>query len=590
MAVALVAPGDAAARDFTISSFDGTRIQAHFMPASGGGRSPTVLYGPGWGNAGTTNEGRETSEADGTVGIGALRKAGYNVLTWDPRGFGASGGEAEWDSPEYEARDVQALLDALAGLPEAQLDEPGDPRVGMAGASYGGGIQWVTAAIDDRLEAITPVVSWHSLVTSLYKGGVFKAGWGSALCGLGGVQGVSNGLVNPGGVQTGSMDAHMYSICQSGLLTGRLAAGDRDWLESRGPGVTWVDRVRTPTLVLGGTIDTLFTLAEATENYRVLRANGVPARMLWFCGGHGTCRTSRGPAAYFESAVLRWLDTYVKGDGTAAAEPRFEWIDQEGDWHQASDYPLADAGSVTASGSRTLQLVSGDAGSSGTATSGTPSASGVELAIPAPDSRASLVGAPTLELVYRAQGTTAEARAYAQIVDEGRDIVIGGQVTPLPLELDNQEHTLLLNLETVAYALSPSSRLRLEIIPASNVYGSQRSNGRVELTRIAVTLPLGKDPGGGGTTPPPQGGDPCTPTFSPKSVKRRDDGRIRIRPRIRCGDSRLRKRVKISDGRRKWSRRTGKAHILRVRPRADRLVVRFRHRGNRHKVRVSIEG
>ncbi len=168
--------------------------------------------------------------------------------------------------------------------------------------------------------------------------------------------------------------------------------------------------------------------------------------------------------------------------------------------------------------------------------------------------------------------------------------MIGGQVTPLPLELDNQEHTLLLNLETVAYALSPSSRLRLEIIPASNVYGSQRSNGRVELSRIAVTLPLGKDPGGGGTTPPPQGGSPCTPTFSPKSVKRRDDGRVRIRPRIRCGDARLRKRVKISDGRRKWSRRTGKVHILRVRPKADRLVVRFRHRGDRHKVRVPIEG
>ena len=468
------------------------------MPAPGGGRAPTVLYGPGWGNAGTTDEGRATSEADGTVGVGALRRAGYNVLTWDPRGFGASGGEAKWDSPEYEARDVQALLDALAGLPEAKLDEPGDPRVGMAGASYGGGIQWVTAAIDDRVEAITPVVSWHSLVSSLYKGGVFKAGWGSVLCGLGGVQGVSTGLVNPTGVQAGSMDAHMYSICQGGLLTGRLATGDRDWLASRGPGVPWVDRVRTPTLVLGGTIDTLFTLEEATENFRVLRSNKVPARMLWFCGGHGTCRTSRGPQFYWERAVLQWLDTYVKGDGAAASEPRFEWIDQQGDWHQASDYPLAGAGSLTATGSRTLQLVAGDAGSSGSATSATPAASGVDLPIPAPDSGASLVGAPTLELTYRAQGSTPTARAYAQIVDEDRDIVIGGQVTPLPLELDYQEHTLRVNLETLAYTLSPSSSLRLEIAPASNVYGSQRSNGRVELKRIALTLPLGKDPGGKG--------------------------------------------------------------------------------------------
>jgi ABC-2 type transport system ATP-binding protein len=382
----------------------------------------------------------------------------------------------------------------------------------------------------------------------------------------------------------------MYSICQSGLLTGRLAAGDRDWLESRGPGVTWADRVRTPTLVLGGTVDTLFTLAEATENFRVLRSNDVPARMMWFCGGHGTCRTGRGPEAYWERAILRWLNTYVKGDGPAATDARFEWVDQHGDWHGASNYPLADAGSLTAGGSRTLQLVSGDAGSSGTATSATPSANGIDLPIPAPDSGASLVGAPSLEIVYRGQGTTAQARAFAQIVDEDRDIVIGGQVTPLPLELDNQDHTLRVNLETLAYALSPSSSLRLEIVPASNVYGSQRSNGRVELKQISLTLPLGKDPGGGdgNATPPPRNGS-CVPSLSPRSVKRRDDGRVRIRPRVRCGGRRLRKRVKISDGRRNWSRRTGKAHLLRVRPKAHRLVIRFRHSGARHKVRVPIK-
>ena len=46
------------------------------------------------------------------------------MLTWDPRGFGNSGGEAEWDSPEYEARDVQALMDALATFPEAAAFHP----------------------------------------------------------------------------------------------------------------------------------------------------------------------------------------------------------------------------------------------------------------------------------------------------------------------------------------------------------------------------------------------------------------------------------------------------------------------------------
>ena len=265
------------------------------------------------------------------------------MLTWDPRGFGNSGGEAKWDSPAYEARDVQALMDALAGFPEAQLDAPGDPAVGMAGASYGGGIQWVTAAIDSRVDVITPVVAWHSLVSSLYKGSVFKAGWGSLLCGLGTRRRLT-GLVNSEGVQAGSMDSHMYSICQSGLLTGQLSTGDRGWLDDRGPGTTWIDRVRIPALVLSGTMDTLFTLQEAIDNYRVLRANGVPARMMWFCGGHGRCLTDPGAERYFEAAVVRWLDAYLKGGDRSATGPRFEWIDQQGEWHQASDYPLADAG------------------------------------------------------------------------------------------------------------------------------------------------------------------------------------------------------------------------------------------------------
>jgi hypothetical protein len=115
------------------------------------------------------------------------------------------------------------------------------------------------------------------------------------------------------------------------------------------------------------------------------------------------------------------------------------------------------------------------------------------------------------------------------------------------------------------------------------VYGSQRANGLIELTRIALSLPLGKSPV---SAPPPTRS--CTPRLRPNSVKRRDDGRVRIRPRIRCGGERLRRRVKITDGRHRWSRRTGRVSILRVRPRARRLVVRFRHAGVRHRERVPI--
>ena len=48
-----------------------------------------------------------------------------------------------------------------------------------------------------------------------------------------------------------------------------------------------MDAIRVPTLLVQGTADTLFTLDEAMTNYRILRGNGVPAKMVWFCGGHG---------------------------------------------------------------------------------------------------------------------------------------------------------------------------------------------------------------------------------------------------------------------------------------------------------------
>jgi hypothetical protein len=43
------------------------------------------------------------SLANDVVGIGALRQAGYNVVTWDPRGEWNSGGTLEVDHPRGSA-------------------------------------------------------------------------------------------------------------------------------------------------------------------------------------------------------------------------------------------------------------------------------------------------------------------------------------------------------------------------------------------------------------------------------------------------------------------------------------------------------
>ena len=200
-AVAAIAPS-AQARDATVRSFDQTAINMHFFPAEGlaaGKRAPTVIVGPGFSSPGETNQNSSSTDALGGVGLGPLRRAGYNVLTWDPRGFGQSGGQVEVDSPDYEARDASALIDWLAKQPEAQLDKAGDPRVGMNGSSYGGGVQWITAARDARVDVITPNISWNSLITSLYKDGSLKNGWGPVLCGAGLAGSLPGGLINPDG-------------------------------------------------------------------------------------------------------------------------------------------------------------------------------------------------------------------------------------------------------------------------------------------------------------------------------------------------------------------------------------------------------
>src|SRR5215210_7341007 len=155
------------------------------FPPAGGRPAPTVLMGPGWANGGDTNE------APGGT-IARFREAGYNVLTWDPRGFGTSGGIAQVDSPAFEGRDVQALLSWVAAQPQALLDAPGDPRAGMAGGSYGGAIQFVTAAIDKRVDAITPQITWHSLASSLYPESIVKLGWAGLL-----LLGASNARLDP---------------------------------------------------------------------------------------------------------------------------------------------------------------------------------------------------------------------------------------------------------------------------------------------------------------------------------------------------------------------------------------------------------
>jgi ABC-2 type transport system ATP-binding protein len=129
---ALNTTGDPLAFTMMVPSFDGTKISTNYFPASGltsQRTAPTIFSGSGASTRSVVNPYLPNPEV--WLGVQELRDAGYNVVTWDPRGEFYSGGALNLDSAQFEGRDVSAMIDYVAGLSTTQLDAPGDPRMGM---------------------------------------------------------------------------------------------------------------------------------------------------------------------------------------------------------------------------------------------------------------------------------------------------------------------------------------------------------------------------------------------------------------------------------------------------------------------------
>ena len=78
-----------------------------------------------------------------------------------------------------------------------------------------------------------------------------------------------------------------------------------------------------PTLLVQGTVDTLFSLQEAVTNYGILKADRVPVKMLWFCGGHGICLDKPGDTALIVHDTVAWLKRYLLRDPHVNTGPGF---------------------------------------------------------------------------------------------------------------------------------------------------------------------------------------------------------------------------------------------------------------------------
>jgi ABC-2 type transport system ATP-binding protein len=345
-------------RDLRIPVVDGPRndqrvvLDASFFTPSGTARVPAIMLAHGFG------ESKDAVAAEARQ----LAQAGFAVLTWSARGFGASTGQTALDSPDYEVKDVTQLVTWLAHQPRVMLDRPADPRVGVAGASYGGGLALLAAAYDHRIDAIVPQMAWNNLAAALFPnaagggpaGGVFKKQWAGLLftqgaLGFGGIgqagqaaaggqtaqggagsQGAGSGGAGPGSggpsaaaIQCGRFLPQICAIYQQVAALGRPTPQAIALLLKSSP-ASVAGRIDVPTLLIQGENDSLFGLDQASANYDAIKRNGAPAGMVWFSGGHdgGNQEASR-----VDGLTTQWFDRWLKpahpAAGSGTGQPAF---------------------------------------------------------------------------------------------------------------------------------------------------------------------------------------------------------------------------------------------------------------------------
>ncbi|MET7328009.1 CocE/NonD family hydrolase [Nonomuraea sp. NPDC005650] len=327
-------------QDQMISVVDGpsddqrVELDTTFFPPPDGRKAPAVLIGHGFG--GSKQSTREQ----------AIRVAqqGYAVLTWSARGFGRSTGEIALNSPDYEVKDVKQLIDWLAKRPEVQLDAANDPRVGIAGGSYGGAIALMTAAYDQRVDAIVPQITWADLADALFPNaaaqgtgpaaigqdaanGVFKRMWAGIFFG----QGVSldsfaargerqaAGPLTPEQARCGRFLPAICDVYQQVAKDGKATPEAVALLRKSSP-ITVAGQIKAPTLLIQGQRDSLFPLGHADANAKAIAAAGTPVSLAWFDGGHDG---GNGEADWVFEQSTAWFARYLKGDKSAPAVSAF---------------------------------------------------------------------------------------------------------------------------------------------------------------------------------------------------------------------------------------------------------------------------
>lgn len=272
--------------------------------------APAVLVAHGFGGS------KNSVSAEAT----ALARRGFVVLAWTARGFGASTGAIGLDSPDYEVADARALVDWLAKQPDVVHDGPGDPRVGVTGASYGGALALLLAGTDRRVDALAVEITWNDLAQALFPNaasrapipattpaagafapdGVFKRDWAGYFFGDA-----------PAG--TGMCGRFRPEVCAA-YVQAATTGGPTPEIVSllrRSSPATVAGNITAPTLLIQGEHDTLFGLDQADATARQLASAGAPLKVVWYAGGHD----GGGPDAALQEQIGDWFDYHLRRIG-----------------------------------------------------------------------------------------------------------------------------------------------------------------------------------------------------------------------------------------------------------------------------------
>ncbi|MGA8046991.1 MAG: alpha/beta fold hydrolase [Dermatophilaceae bacterium] len=303
----------------TVAEPDGTAVELDtdlYLPPEGDGPHPALILAHGFGGS---KESVRTQAQE-------YAAAGYVVLAYTARGFGESDGRIHLMDPELEVADVSALVDHLAERDDVVRDATGDPRVGIAGGSYGGAAALMGSALDERIDATVALITWNDLAQSLFAqnatdaaagptpaalqpidtAGVFKQLWGSRFFGTA----LAGGPVEGGDPLCGRFAAELCEGLTQAAETGEPTTELLERLRANSPAEVIGERM-PPTLLIQGMADSLFGLDEADANARLIAETGAPLAIRWTDGGHDGVSTTAGDD---EDATRAWLDTYLDPD------------------------------------------------------------------------------------------------------------------------------------------------------------------------------------------------------------------------------------------------------------------------------------